>query len=288
MKTAHFFAGCGGGLLADLILGHTPVLATDIDERRLCCIEKSGWFPECHPEAADIRKFNSEPWAGRVDIVAAGFPCQDISCAGSGKGIRGGSRSGLFFELVRHVAVIRPRLVFLENSPQIRTRGRDIVVRELVALGYSWRDGTLAASHVGAGHKRNRWWCLADNPDKSGCHGWARTGPECSRGYEFENGVAASADALLHRLERAVQLGGLQQADAETIQAVARYTDAWGWAPPLAGLCGMVHGFPDRMDKAHGRQKGKRIAALGNAQVPLQAALAFLLLTKALEEPTCP
>lgn len=164
LTVGHFFAGGGGGILASEVLGHESIFALEINERRCRVIKESGWFPGIHVECADIRKFDAIPWKGRMDCVAAGFPCQDISCAGPGSGIRG-KRSGLVWELFRAIDVIQPSIIFLENSPRIRTKGRREIIQALVEKGYSWRDGTLAASHVGAGHKRNRWWCLAANTD---------------------------------------------------------------------------------------------------------------------------
>lgn len=168
LRTAHLFAGAGGGLLADLILGHNPVLAVEQEES--CCKSMhsrvlEGWLPSgLHIHCGDVQQFDFAPWAGRVDCIAAGFPCQDISCAGSGKGLEG-ARSGLVWEVLRAVDAIRPGLVFLENSPRIRTKGRRDIIRALVERGYSWRDGTLAAAAVGAGHERDRWWLLAANAD---------------------------------------------------------------------------------------------------------------------------
>ena len=168
LRTAHLFAGGGGGLLADLILGHQPVLAVELEEsccRSLRARVQEGWLPsELHIHCGDVREFDFSAWAGRVDCISAGFPCQDISCAGSGKGIEG-ARSGLVWEVFRAIDAIRPGLVFLENSPEIRTKGRRDIISALVERGYSWRDGTLAAATVGAGHLRNRWWLLAANTD---------------------------------------------------------------------------------------------------------------------------
>jgi DNA (cytosine-5)-methyltransferase 1 len=138
-------------------------LAVEIDKRRCEVLRQrasEGWFPKLKVECCDVRDFDASPWTGRVDCIAAGFPCQDISSAGKGAGIRG-KRSGLFFVLLKIIDVIKPSIIFLENSPLIRTRGRRVVIRQFVARGYAWRDGTLAASHVGAGHIRNRWWLLA-------------------------------------------------------------------------------------------------------------------------------
>lgn len=96
----------------------------------------------------------------KVDVVYGGFPCQDISTAGLGKGLEG-KRSGLVFEVFRLVNETRPSFVFLENVPAIRTRGGERVVKELAALRYDCRWDVLSAFDVGAPHKRDRWWLLA-------------------------------------------------------------------------------------------------------------------------------
>ena len=96
----------------------------------------------------------------RIDIIFGGFPCQDISVAGAGRGLEG-ERSGLFFEIVRLIKECQPRFVFLENVPAIRTRGGERVVKELAKIGYDCRWTTISAASVGAPHKRERWFLLA-------------------------------------------------------------------------------------------------------------------------------
>ena len=331
MKTAHLFSGAGGGLLADLILGHRPVLAVECEEK--CCNSlrrrsAEGWLPGLHVHHGDVREIDFAPWRGRVDCIAAGFPCQDISAAGQGAGIEG-ERSGLVSEVFRAIDVIRPGLVFLENSPNIRTKGRHIVIGQLVARGYAWKDGILGAADVGAPHQRDRWWCLAANADgmrqleqerrKFAEWGWLGNGDTAlayhhrvgddrranntggaqervedaadadsqrrdwrawteqqAEGWgESEDGNNPAADDLCHRLQIAVQCGGLSKASAEAIEAAARYTGAYHWSPPDAGICGVVDGVAAEMD---GNGKGARIKACGNGQVPLAAAVAWVIL----------
>ena len=95
-----------------------------------------------------------------IDIIFGGFPCQDISVAGSGVGLEG-KRSGLFFEIMRLVDEIHPTFVFLENVPAIRTRGLSRVLIEFTARGYDCRWTVLSAAEVGAPHLRERWFLLA-------------------------------------------------------------------------------------------------------------------------------
>ena len=95
-----------------------------------------------------------------IDIIYGGFPCQDISIAGIGKGLAG-QRSGLFFEIIRLLRETRPRFLFLENVPAITTRGGIEVIKEVAALGYDCRWCVISASSIGALHKRDRWFMLA-------------------------------------------------------------------------------------------------------------------------------
>jgi len=108
----------------------------------------------------DVRTLKPHLLPKPIDIVYGGFPCQDISVAGNRKGLAG-ERSGLFFEIVRLVRELRPRLLFLENVPAITVRGLDRVLLELTALGYDSRWTIVSAAEVGAPHIRERWFLLA-------------------------------------------------------------------------------------------------------------------------------
>lgn len=101
-----------------------------------------------------------------IDIIFGGFPCQDISVAGAGKGL-GGERSGLFFEIIRLTKETKPSFIFLENVPAIRTRGLREVIKAFTEIGYDCRWTCLSASSVGAPHKRERWFLLAHANGKS-------------------------------------------------------------------------------------------------------------------------
>jgi len=96
-----------------------------------------------------------------VDIISAGFPCQDISCAGKGEGLSG-ARSGLFFEVARIIKEARPRYVILENVPALVRRGLDVVGEELRLCGHTpLRPILIEAASVGALHKRERIFIVA-------------------------------------------------------------------------------------------------------------------------------
>ena len=263
-------------MLADIILGHTPVFAVEWDTN--CCTAlrlraEDGWFPGLHVHEGDVRMFNPSDWAGRVDCLHAGFPCQDISVAGRGAGISG-ERSGLVSEVFRAIDAIHPRFVFLENSPQIRTRGRHVVIGELVARGYAWRDGILAAADVGAWHDRDRWWCLAANAD--GLRQLEQEGGQQDLWRWAHHGAQEDADAMrpgrpdgggIAAAEAGRDIG--RPADVALGQRVGARCATWFEAEPDVGR--LVYGLADDMVPG-------AVKALGNGQVPLQAATAYLLL----------
>jgi DNA (cytosine-5)-methyltransferase 1 len=192
----------------------------------------------------------------QVNVIYGGFPCQDISTAGYGKGL-GGKRSGLFFEIVRLAEEIKPEFIFLENVANIRSKGLDRVLIEVARLGYDCRYGILSASDVGAPHRRDRWWLLAHRN-------------VCSRSTEFRKqqeewpeiadssgtGDVANADGT--RLERD-KFSELQFAECNR-----NTTSEWWATEPNVGR--VAYGIPKRMD---------RLRALGNAVVPQCAREAF-------------
>lgn len=112
----------------------------------------------------DVTTFTGNLLSERPDIVFGGFPCQDISVAGTGLGLAG-QRSALFFEIVRIVRDLRPPFVFLENVPVITVRGLREVLTAFSEIRYDCRWGVLSAFDMGAPHLRWRWFLLAYSHD---------------------------------------------------------------------------------------------------------------------------
>ncbi len=105
--------------------------------------------------ADGVFSLNSGP-----DLICGGFPCQDVSAAGKGGGLDG-ARSGLWHEMERLVAELRPAWVVAENSPALRVRGADRVCAGLEALGYTCWPLVVGAAHAGAPHLRERVFVVA-------------------------------------------------------------------------------------------------------------------------------
>ena len=156
------FAGAGGGILGGKLLGWRTVCAVEWEPYAACVLaarQNDGLLPP-FPIWDDVQTFDGKPWRGIVDVVSGGFPCQDISAAGKGDGLDG-KRSGMWKHMARVVSEVRPRYVFVENSPMLTTRGGTRVVGDLAALGYDCKWTVMGAADVGANHQRDRMWIVA-------------------------------------------------------------------------------------------------------------------------------
>lgn len=168
MDTIELFCGGGGGVLAShYLLGHTPIAVAEVAAFPLKVLKtrmSQGLLPRAIV-VDDVRKVDGTLYSG-CGCISGGFPCTDISAAGSGIGIDG-ERSGLIFEMLRVVGEARPRYVFAENSPRLRLKGLNRIVAALAHLGYgaiAW--GVISARDVGAPHIRDRMWLLAKRGGK--------------------------------------------------------------------------------------------------------------------------
>lgn len=161
MNELALFAGAGGGILGGHLLGWRTVCAVEYNAyaRSVLLARQNDGTLSPFPIWDDVRTFDGKPWRGVVDVVSGGFPCQDISCAGKGVGITG-SRSGLWSEMARIVCEVRPRYVYVENSPMLTSRGLGRVLEDLAEMGFDAKWGVLGASDCGAPHKRKRIWIL--------------------------------------------------------------------------------------------------------------------------------
>ncbi|WP_019407177.1 DNA cytosine methyltransferase [Stutzerimonas stutzeri] len=247
MNELALFAGAGGGILGGHLLGWRTVCAVERDAyaaQVLAQRQNDGCLP-AFPIWSDVCSFDGRPWRGLVDVVSGGFPCQDISAAGNGAGIDG-ERSGLWRQMARIVGEVRPRFVFVENSPLLVGRGLAVVLGDLAELGYDAQWFRLSASDCGAPHQRDRLWLAANAPGEHGA-AWG-----C-----LDSSAGRRASAQPGRLPRHAVVAGGQSSGA--------------WPESEPGIHRMDDGLPDRVD---------RLKALGNAQVPRVAAAAFSMLAE--------
>lgn len=168
----------GGGILGDLLLRREIVGAIEIESyprEVLLQRQADGMLPR-FPIWDDVSTFRLDNPETREYIewlisirdrltIAGGFPCQDLSVCGKGAGLDG-ARSGLWSEMLRIIGEIRPRHIFVENSPALLVRGFDRVLSGLSEVGYDCRWGIIGADDVGAPHQRKRFWLCGN---RGGC-----------------------------------------------------------------------------------------------------------------------
>ena len=272
MRTMHLFAGAGGGLLADIILGHTPVVAVEWEPYPCQVLREraaEGWFPELVVWEGDVRNFDPSEYTDRVDCIHAGFPCQDISVAGKQAGVGEGTRSGLYREVLRIAGAVRPRYIFLENVAAIKSNGLEQVVKDLAIMGYDCRWLCIRASDVGAPHHRDRWFALAypnSAHDKRN---------KCAKRTQEKHADAYSTSELAYTADSGNVWGqrsmGVVEQKHDGGRSTADGSGKWWQAEPDVGR--VAHGVAARVDK---------LKAIGNGQVPLQVAVAFRILSEGL------
>jgi DNA (cytosine-5)-methyltransferase 1 len=158
MTVGSLFAGIGGFDLAAERVGWEVKWQVEIDERKRAVL--SARFPQAR-QFADVREVSGADLAA-VDVLTAGFPCQDISPAGRRAGITG-HKSGLWSEVARIAGRLRPapRYVLLENSVGLLKRGLDRVLVDLAGLGFDAEWTVLPAAVLGSPQLRARLWILA-------------------------------------------------------------------------------------------------------------------------------
>ena len=230
----------------------------------------------CHaPIWDDVRTFDGTQWRGVVDVVAGGFPCQDISVAGKGAGIHG-RRSSLWSEMWRIICEIRPRIVFVENVPALLGRGLGRVLGDLAESGYDAKWDCIPAAAVGAPHRRDRVWIVAysdsgGQPKPPGQKDLAGLRPNVADTKErAERAGLRTGKESDERRRRSGDSGGARETSDSECTRLAQREGAQGQRPHEAIAGGgrwttepnvgrVAHGVPARVD---------RLRCLGNAVVP--------------------
>ena len=181
MKIGSLCSGYGGlDLAVHEVLGGELAWVADIDPGASAILAHR--FPSV-PNLGDIaatRWDEVEP----VDVLTAGFPCQDVSCAGGRAGLREGNRTGVWAYVARAIDELRPSLVVLENVRGLLTFGADsdlepcpwclgdsgdesvlracgAVCADLADLGFDAEWMLVSAAEVGAPHRRERVFIIA-------------------------------------------------------------------------------------------------------------------------------
>jgi DNA (cytosine-5)-methyltransferase 1 len=271
------FAGAGGGILGGHLLGWRTVCAVEWEPYPasvLCARQNDGLLPP-FPIWDDVQTFDGKPWRGIVDVVSGGFPCTDISAAGRGAGIDG-EASGMWREMARIIHEVRPKFVFVENSPMLTSRGLGRVLGDLASMGFDARWGVLGAADIGAPHQRDRIWIvgrkMADSKKllSNGSNDNTRISLEQKKKSKLRDSSWSQKMAYsnLPQFKRKGQSIGVQASITWAWDSCFdRQEQDWWDIEPNVGR--VADGVAARVD---------RLKAIGNGQVPLCAATAWELL----------
>lgn len=167
MRYASLFSGIEAASVAWGPLGWEPVAFSEIEP--FCCRVLEERFPEV-PNLGDVAKTDWSEYAGSVDVVVGGSPCQSFSIAGNREGLSG--ESGLMWEYVRAVRELRPEWLLWENVPGAlsSSHGEDFrcLLESLDALGYGLAWRVLDAQFFGVAQRRERVFLVGRLGDPDG------------------------------------------------------------------------------------------------------------------------
>jgi DNA (cytosine-5)-methyltransferase 1 len=173
VRFVSLFAGVGGFDLGFEQAGMTCVGQVEIDSKARSVLEKH--WPDV-PKHDDVQ--TAKEWAdaigltGNVDVVAGGFPCQDLSVAGKRAGLDG-ARSGLFYDALNFATHVKAKWIVLENVPGLfsSNNGRDFmaVIREMRLAGFDYVEWRVFNSQFyGVPQRRRRVYIVGHigNPSR--------------------------------------------------------------------------------------------------------------------------
>ena len=284
MKHLSLCSGIGGLDLAAEWAGFETAAQCEIDEYASKVLAKN--FPGV-VNLHDIRTVDARLLAkhgiGQPTVISAGFPCQPYSLAGKGRGDR--DERDLWGEVARVVGEIRPRWFVGENTPGLFARSNQRYFRrvldDLTALGYSIGWGIWGACNVGAPHRRDRVFIIA-NRDVSDATFKRFDSDEIQRGefaksrdaknawriqesrMQFERVCGSVPHAagdelgLYGSAGEVEEIGSKRENHGKRMQG--NVSGQWWEAEPDVGR--VADGVPARVD---------RLRCLGNAVVPAQA-----------------
>jgi DNA (cytosine-5)-methyltransferase 1 len=286
LRVLDLFSGIGGFSIGLERAGMTTVAFCEIDKKAQLVLKKHWPDVPVFEDVSTLTKGLLDERGITVDVICGGFPCQDISYAGTGAGIEG-ERSGLWSEYARLIGELRPRYVIVENVSALLSRGLDRVLGDLAQIGYDAEWHCIPASAVGAPHRRDRIWIMAYPSIVQQYGGNFNSQTSSSQIPELGNSggsdVVAYTDSQCGRSERPIKISARRQArdqpsgsgsdgsntNSEGLEGQwtlsgrikeelndTSYSCWWGIEPNVGRV---ANGVPNRVD---------RLKQLGNAVVP--------------------
>ena len=265
-RVLDLFAGIGGFSLGlERTGGFSTSAFCEIDEKCRKVLRKHWQDVPIYEDVTELSIERLEADGTVPTVITGGFPCQDISLAGKGKGIIG-ERSGLWSEMFRLIRDVRPAWAIAENVSALRSKGLALVLQNFSEIGYCAEWHCIPASAIGAPHQRDRIWIIArPNPDRGRLTEFGKPhGEPDQKGTPFGDNLgglcADVADTDQQRLEG--WYSPIMQKCASQLFAGQRGTRAGElsnhWQTE-SGIQRVVDGVPGRVD---------RLKQIGNAVVP--------------------
>lgn len=232
------FTGIGGFDLAAETLDWNILFQSEIDDYCIQVLNKR--YPNI-PKYGNINEIDATKFAGYVDVVAGGFPCQPFSNAGLQQGKE--DPHFLWPQMYRVIQECRPNWVIAENVLGLISNANGLVFEQvctdLEREGYKVQPFVIPAAGKDSFQERKRVWIVA-----------------CLDGFGSEKNKVTSGEHF--------------KAFRQTKKQLPDCTHFESWVQSLryySGLDGVVYGIPNWMDRTH---------ALGNAIDP-RVAYEFLI-----------
>jgi len=289
MTHGSLFSGIGGFDLASEWIGWENIFHCEINPFGQKILKH--YWPDAD-SYEDIKTTDFTIYRGRIDVLSGGFPCQPFSVAGQRKGSE--DDRYLWPEMLRAIDEIRPRWVIGENvaglvsmaqpevvetdlESQTNLQGEvdsqtvseyqqyvvETVCSDLEHLGYSVQPIIIPACAIGAPHRRDRIWFIA-NSYVSGFEGnerkkiYGKFIPETfadSTIFRFQGGQPQTHSGDFER----------KSGRSNRVYSIPR----WGQFPTKPPVCSGDDGIPNRLDGiTFPKWRSESIKAYGNAVVP--------------------
>ena len=270
VKHGSLFSGIGGFDLAAEWMGWENLFNCEWEEFPRKVLKHH--FPNAK-QYGDIKQFTASTYAGRIDILTGGFPCQPYSTAGKRKGKE--DERHLWPEMLRVIRECSPRWVVGENVRGLVNWNGGLVFEEVCAdletCGYSIQPFILPACAVNAPHRRDRVWFVAYRDNAPTKH-QIPTGRDVSASTLQQS--VTDTDSHQRRKRRGHK-NKPKKAERYFSVCNARSRD-WKDFPSEPPLCGRDDGLPKELDGiTFPKWRRESIKAYGNAIVPQVALRIF-------------
>lgn len=301
LRHASVFSGIGGAELAASWMGWNNVFHCEIQEFPRKVLDY--WFPES-VSYEDITKTDFKCWRGKVDVLTGGFPCQPFSVAGSRKGET--DDRYLWPHMLRAIGEIQPTWVVAENVAGIATMvqssgitcmGRtdhlfeenylyreeftftlDTICDDIERAGYKVQPIVIPACAVGAPHRRDRIWIVANraNPRAEEMQQEGKDGifPDGTSTYPNSHRPGWGKDKqkpLTECKTKTDDSQGRKDGNPSNTRKWQEGRDFTRFPTTQPTICGGDDGLPFNVDDltiSKGKWRQESIKAYGNAWVP--------------------